>query len=89
MASSEPTQKEIAALSGALARGRKVDALWKRKGGSLARKYGGQWVAFRDGEVVAASHNPDVLRRKMEARGDEAKEWVIRYVPRSTERFVL
>jgi len=89
MADSEPTQEEIAALSGVLAPGRKVAALWKAKGESLARKYGGKWVAFRNGEVIAASHNPDVLRQKMEARGGEAKEWVIRYVPRPTERFVL
>lgn len=62
---------------------------WLEKGPELMRIYGGEWVAFHRTQVVAHAVDPADLEKQLERLRKPREDLMLRYVPRSDERFVL
>ena len=53
------------------------------------RKWEGHWVALKDGQVVAAAHNPRELAATLHAMGSSAEGAVARFVPVPSDVIVI
>jgi hypothetical protein len=52
-------------------------------------RYAGLWVAVKDGEVIAASHNSRDLVPMVRSKGAAAAGAVAQYVPHRTDDIVI
>ena len=53
------------------------------------RGWEGHWVALKDGEVIAAAHNPRELAATLHRMGPEALGPVARFVPPPSDVIVI
>ena len=69
--------------------GRRVAKQLRRDGPSIAKEYGGRYVALDGSNVVAAADSAEGLEVALQRLKVEPDTVVIRWVPPPTARFVL
>jgi len=66
-----------------------TNAFWDQNADWIHKEYGGQWVAFDGGKIVAHSKDAEAIERKLRSRPAVAKRCLIRYVPPPDAEFVF